>query len=92
MSYSEGQSNSILEAMARGSICVVSKGCNMDKASNAKAVIITDENNISNDINNIFSKEKTYEELANNQILFLEENHSVQKFADDFHYAVLENK
>ena len=55
MSYSEGQSNSILEAMARASICLVSEGCNMHMAFKEDAIVITDESNILNNINAVFN-------------------------------------
>lgn len=37
-SYSEGMSNSILEAMSNGEDCIISKGCNMFEAGNSGAI------------------------------------------------------
>ncbi len=44
-SYSEGMSNSILEAMSNGEDCIISKGCNMSEAGNSGAITEIDVDN-----------------------------------------------
>ena len=82
MSYSEGQSNSILEGMARGSICIVSEGCNMQKVSKVNAVKITDQENFSKDLN-LLINDKDLFKMIKNQHLFLSKNNSFKKLAED---------
>jgi len=89
MSYSEGQSNSILEAMARGSVCLVSKGCNMQKASKANAIKITNKENFTNDLNFLLTHKDTFMEINKQQYLFLNKYNSFKKIANDFNEKML---
>ena len=88
MSYSEGQSNSILESMARGSICLVSEGCHMDNANKKNALKITDEKNLANDINRLFNEQNLQKFIKKNQLIYLKENHSSEKIAKEFDIAI----
>ncbi len=88
MSYSEGQSNSILEAMARGSICLISEGCNMETAYKQNALLITDEENLANDINRILINEELRKNIIRNQRFYLEKYHSAEKIAEEFNAAI----
>ena len=89
MSYSEGQSNSILEGMARGSVCIVSEGCNMQKASKVNAVKITDQKNFSKDLNILINDKELFLKIIKNQHLFLSKNNSFKKLGEDFHKEMM---
>ena len=55
MSKTEGQSNSVLEAMARRSVVIVSPGCNMKTASYEDALLEVSTNNLSNFLESILT-------------------------------------
>ena len=84
MSFSEGQSNSILEAMARGSVCLVSEGCNMQDARKSNAIFVTDEINFETDLQYLLTNNQKFEEIKEKQISFLENFHSFQNIANSF--------
>ena len=84
MSFSEGQSNSILEAMARGSVCLVSEGCNMQDARKYNAIFVTDEINFETDLQYLLTNNQKFEEIKEKQISFLENYHSFQNIANNF--------
>ena len=84
MSYSEGQSNSILEAMARGSICLVSKGCNMNIANKENSIVIANELNILKNINSLLNDSDRFNRIKNNQKKYLINNHSYKKISQEF--------
>ena len=84
MSYSEGQSNSILEAMARGSICIVSEGCNMQKAKEHNSIIIANEHNLIREINKLWKKDPLMDKLRDNQYKFLKDFHSSKNISIQF--------
>ena len=84
MSYSEGQSNSILEAMARGSICIVSQGCNMQNAKNLNSIIITKDSEVQKEINKLLKNNMLIKKLRDNQYRYLREFHSLKKISKQF--------
>ena len=84
MSYSEGQSNSILEAMARGSTCIVSEGCNMQKAKEHDSIIIANEHNLIREINKLWKKDLLMDKLRDNQYKFLKDFHSSKNISIQF--------
>jgi len=55
MSTTEGQSNSVLEAMARRSLVIVSPGCNMKSASREDALLEVTSNNLCNILESLLS-------------------------------------
>tara|TARA_Y100000589_G_C27193437_1_gene645756 strand:+ start:2988 stop:4172 length:1185 start_codon:yes stop_codon:yes gene_type:complete len=89
MSHSEGQSNSILEAMARGSVCIVSKGCNMQKASKVNAIKITNEENFTEDLNYLLNNKDAFIEMNKNQYIFLNKHNSFKNIAEDFNEKMM---
>lgn len=84
-SYSEGMSNSILEAMYNGEDCIVSKGCNMSEVANSNA--ITEISVKNNNLRNLL-----VERIEDNNIIIMmgrkskqyyEKNFSIQRLAKD---------
>lgn len=84
MSYSEGQSNSILEAMSRGSVCIVSEGCNMQIAKDLNSIIVSNKYKLKKDIKNLITEEKLFKKIKNNQHKYLKDFHSLKQISNQF--------
>ena len=81
MSKSEGQSNSVLEAMARRSLALVSPGCNMNSAFLERALIEVSPANLYAFLaQTIVSSEFP----TTNPVQYLERYHSYQSVEDCF--------
>jgi len=79
MSHSEGLSNSILEALARGSLVIVSRGCNLNFLAKKKCLleVETSTGNLANLIEKIYSGNIDFNEIVFNAKNFIKKNYDI---------------
>jgi len=84
-SYSEGMSNSILEAMYNGEDCIVSKGCNMVEVAKSNAIteISAENNNLYNLLVGRIENNTIISMMGRKSKQYYEKNFSIQRLAKD---------
>lgn len=82
-SYSEGFSMSVLEGMASGLPCVITKGCNFPEAAIAQAahVVDIDANAIADALNQCLEQPQESREMGDRARRFISENYTWDKIA-----------